>query len=53
MFDQASACAALLRWAGLDSEHAVDAAALREESLDRIADAAAPLLTRLRSLSGQ
>ncbi|MFC5551480.1 cobyric acid synthase [Massilia aerilata] len=44
MFDKASACAALLRWAGLHSEHAVDAAALREASLDRIADASAPLL---------
>jgi adenosylcobyric acid synthase len=47
MFDNASACAALLRWAGLHSEHAVDAAALREASLDRIADACAPLFNRL------
>jgi adenosylcobyric acid synthase len=47
MFDHPAACAALLRWAGLHSEHAVDAAALREASLDRIADAAAPLLDRL------
>jgi adenosylcobyric acid synthase len=47
MFDKASACAALLRWAGLHSEHAVDAAALREASLDRIADASAPLLDRI------
>jgi adenosylcobyric acid synthase len=53
MFDQASACAALLRWAGLQSEDAVDTAALREASLDRIADAAAPLLARLLSLSSQ
>jgi adenosylcobyric acid synthase len=51
MFDEASACAALLRWAGLHSEHAVDAAALREASLDRIADAAAPLLARLLELA--
>jgi adenosylcobyric acid synthase len=50
MFDQASACAALLRWAGLESEAAVDTAALREASLDRIADAAATLLARLLSL---
>jgi adenosylcobyric acid synthase len=50
MFDEASACAALLRWAGLHSEHAVDAAALREASLDRIADAATPLLARLLTL---
>jgi adenosylcobyric acid synthase len=47
MFDKASACAALLHWAGLHSEHAVDAAALREASLDRIADASAPLLDRI------
>jgi adenosylcobyric acid synthase len=47
MFDHPAACAALLRWAGLHSEHAVDAAALREASLDRIADAAVPLLDRL------
>jgi adenosylcobyric acid synthase len=53
MFDQASACAALLRWAGLQSEDAVDTAALREASLDRIADAAAPLLARLRFLRSQ
>jgi adenosylcobyric acid synthase len=51
MFDEASACAALLRWAGLHSEHAVDAAVMREASLDRIADAAAPLLARLLALA--
>jgi adenosylcobyric acid synthase len=47
MFDHPSACAALLRWAGLHSEHAVDGGALREASLDRIADASAGLLDRL------
>jgi adenosylcobyric acid synthase len=47
MFDNGQACAALLRWAGLHSEHAVDAAALREASLDRVADATAPLINRL------
>jgi adenosylcobyric acid synthase len=47
MFDHPAACAALLRWAGLHSEHAVDAGALREASLDRIADASAELLDRL------
>ncbi|ALK95652.1 cobyric acid synthase [Massilia sp. WG5] len=47
MFDSASACAALLRWAGLHSQHAVNAAALREASLDRIADASVPLLNSL------
>jgi len=47
MFDNAAACAELLRWAGLHSEHAVDTAALREASLDRIADASAGLFDRL------
>lgn len=47
LFDNAPACAALLRWAGLHSDAAVDSAALREASLDRIADAAEPLLMRL------
>lgn len=47
LFDHANACTALLRWAGLHSGHVVDTAALREASLDRIADAAEPLLERL------
>ena len=47
MFDQATACNALLRWAGLGSGNAVDVAALREEGLDRIAAAALPLLDAL------
>jgi adenosylcobyric acid synthase len=47
LFDDASACAALLRWAGLHSDAAVDSAALREASLDRIADAAEPLMAQL------
>jgi adenosylcobyric acid synthase len=50
LFDHADACAALLRWAGLHSEHVVDTAALREASLDRIAEAAEPLLDRLMAL---
>jgi adenosylcobyric acid synthase len=50
MFDDPAACAALLRWAGLHSDHLVDAAALREASLDRIADASAPFLDRLNLL---
>jgi adenosylcobyric acid synthase len=50
LFDHADACAALLRWAGLQSAHRVDTAALREASLDRIADAAEPLLARLLAL---
>ncbi|SDF85442.1 adenosylcobyric acid synthase (glutamine-hydrolysing) [Massilia sp. PDC64] len=51
LFDHADACAALLRWAGLHSAHVVDTSALREASLDRIADAAAPLLDRLMALA--
>jgi adenosylcobyric acid synthase len=47
LFDNASACDALLRWAGLHSDTAIDSAALREASLDRIADATEPLLARL------
>lgn len=47
MFDTASACSALLRWAGLHSEHRVDTAQLREASLDRIAEAALPLYRAL------
>ena len=54
MFDSPQACAALLRWAGLGSEHTVDTAALRDASLERIADAALPLyeaLCRLQTAS--
>jgi len=51
LFDDADACAALLHWAGLHSDHRVDTAALREASLDRIADAAEPLLARLLDLA--
>jgi adenosylcobyric acid synthase len=47
MFDHPASCAALLRWAGLHSEHIVDAAALREASLERLADASAALLDSL------
>jgi len=51
MFDTPNACSALLRWAGLDSEYTVDTNALREASLDRIADAAQPLLDALDKLN--
>jgi adenosylcobyric acid synthase len=50
LFDTPEASSALLRWAGLHSEHAVDTSALREASLDRIADAAQPLLDALIAL---
>ena len=47
MFDTPDACAALLRWAGLDSEATVDTHALREASLERIAEAVEPLYEAL------
>jgi adenosylcobyric acid synthase len=52
VFDHPSACTALLRWAGLETAHVVDTSALREASLDRIADATAPVLDRLLSVMG-
>jgi len=50
LFDTPSACDALLRWAGLHSSHVVDTAELREQSLDRLAEATRPLLDALRKL---
>jgi len=50
MFDTPAACSALLRWAGLDSSLTPDTAALREASLERIADAALPLLDALEQI---
>jgi adenosylcobyric acid synthase len=47
LFDEGAACSALLRWAGLDSDRQVDSRALREASLDRIADAVEPVLESL------
>jgi adenosylcobyric acid synthase len=47
VFDTAPACNALLRWAGLHSDGAPDTAALREASLERIADATQPLMDAL------
>jgi adenosylcobyric acid synthase len=49
VFDTPEACRALLRWAGLDTDQGMDLNALREASLDRLADAAAPLLEALLS----
>lgn len=51
LFDTPAACKALLQWAGLGSDHTVDTAALREASLDRIADASQPLLDALTKLA--
>ena len=50
LFDHPEACAALLAWAGLRTEIKVDLAALREQSLDRVADACLPLLDALKQL---
>jgi adenosylcobyric acid synthase len=51
LFDTPQACVALLKWAGLDSGVVIDTGRLREESLDRIADAAQPLLNALTALT--
>jgi adenosylcobyric acid synthase len=50
LFDDPQAGRALLAWAGLNSAVTVDLAALREASLDRIADATKPLLASLIAL---
>ncbi len=47
LFDTPQASAALLHWAGLASATVVDLALLREQSLDRIADASVPLFEAL------
>lgn len=51
LFDHPEAGQALLRWAGLGDAQQVDLAALREASLERLADACQPLYQRLRSLN--
>ena len=38
LFETASACNALLKWAGLETEHAIDYQQLREQEIDRLAD---------------
>jgi adenosylcobyric acid synthase len=53
LFDSPEACAALLQWAGLHSDTRIDTAALREASLDRIADAAQPLRDALQALAAR
>lgn len=50
LFDHPDACAALLSWAGLKSDIRVDLAALREQSIDRVADACIPLLAALQNV---
>jgi adenosylcobyric acid synthase len=52
LFDAPTACHALLRWAGLASPAAYDYVALREQSIERLADALEQHLdlTRIRAL---
>ena len=51
MFDHPQALAALLAWAGLKDAAALDLDALREASLERLAEATRPLYDALRGLS--
>ena len=51
VFDTPAACAALLAWAGYGGSESVDLGALREASLERIADAAEPLYHRLSQMT--
>jgi adenosylcobyric acid synthase len=53
LFDTPQASSALLRWAGLNTHNTVDTSALREASLDRIADATQPLLDALVALKSK
>ena len=48
LFDHPEACAAILRWAGLDSAQTVDLAALREQSLERLAQSCTGLMQALQ-----
>jgi adenosylcobyric acid synthase len=50
LFDTPQACSALLRWAGLAGDTSVDLEQLREQSLDRIADASIPLFKALEAV---
>ncbi len=51
LFDDPSGCAALLRWAGLAGAEGVDLAALREASIERLADTLAAHLDLDRLLA--
>ena len=54
LFEGLEACAALLRWAGLDAVQTVDYHALRERDIERLADLVEMHLDtpRLRTLCG-
>lgn len=51
LFDHPQACQALLAWAGMQSDTTVDLNALREHSIDRVADACQPLLDALQRIA--
>ncbi len=51
LFDHPAAGKALLEWAGLQGAQAVDTAALREASIERLADACRPLLEAILAQS--
>jgi adenosylcobyric acid synthase len=53
VFDHPQALSAMLCWAGLAATARLDIAALRENSLERLADAAVPLATALAELRRQ
>lgn len=50
LFDHPQACQAILQWAGLEAPQMLDLAALREASINRVADACQPLWDALRRL---
>jgi len=50
LFDHPQACQAILAWAGLEAPQMLDLAALREASINRVADACQPLWDALRRL---
>jgi adenosylcobyric acid synthase len=51
VFEHPEACQALLVWAGLEGAARIDLGVLREQSIDRMADAVLPLLQALRGIS--
>jgi adenosylcobyric acid synthase len=53
LFDEPAACAAILRWAGLDAPVSLDHAARREAMLDRLADTLEETLDLERLLPGR
>jgi adenosylcobyric acid synthase len=53
LFEEPSACAALLRWAGLSQPQRIDHGARREQMLDRLADAIESSLDLSRLLQQQ